>query len=195
MEYTPEQKYDLIKQDVLKCGDTDPIAIARAVMNEDFVGMHGPEHHFLDGAAFLMAYHNAGGKIISDACLDELARRTIKMPGAMCGYWGVCGSVASVGAALSIIHGTGPLSTDAYYADNMRLTSAILAKMAQIGGARCCKRNAFLALSAGVAFVKERYGIPMEADKPVCGYYLKNAQCLGKKCPYHPHSSDCPNTY
>ena len=142
-----------------------------------------------------MAYHNAGGKIISDACLDELARRTIKMPGAMCGYWGVCGSVASVGAALSIIHGTGPLSTDAYYADNMRLTSAILAKMAQIGGARCCKRNAFLALSAGVAFVKERYGIPMEADKPVCGYYLKNAQCLGKKCPYHPHSSDCPNTY
>ena len=188
MEYTLEEKYDLIKKAVLKCNSKDPIDIARSVMNDEFVKMHGPEHHFIDGAAFLMAYYNAGGEINPDICLYELAKRTIKMPGAMCGYWGVCGSVAAVGAALAIIHGTGPLSTNEYYADNMKVTSSVIAKMSEIGGARCCKRNAFLSLSSGAQFVKEHYNIPMETGEIVCDYYTNNAQCLGNKCPYHPKS-------
>lgn len=187
MEYTLEEKYDLIKKAVLKCDSKNPVEIAHSVMNEDFVKMHGPEHHFIDGAAFLMAYYNAGGAISPDICLDELAKRTIKMPGAMCGYWGVCGSVAAVGAALAIIHGTGPLSTNEYYADNMKFTSSVIAKMAEIGGARCCKRNTFISLSTGAQFVKEHYNIPMEIGEIVCDYYTHNAQCLGNKCPYHPN--------
>lgn len=186
MEYSLEEKYALIKREVMKCKSKNPADIARCVMDKDFVNMHGPEHHFLDGAAFLMAYCNAGGAIDPDICLDELAKRTIKMPGAMCGYWGVCGSVAAVGAALAIIHGTGPLSTNEYYADNMEYTSSVIAKMAQIGGARCCKHNAFLSLSAGAEFVKNKYGILMETDKIICTYYARNAQCLGAKCPFHP---------
>ena len=185
MEYTLEQKYELIKQAALKATSKNPVEIAREIMRNDFVNIHGPEHHFLDGAAFIMAYRNADGEIDPIVCLDELAKRTIKMPGAMCGYWGICGSVASVGAALSVIHGTSPLSTDEFYKDNMRFTSAVIAKMAQIGGARCCKRNAFLSLSYGAQFVKERYGIEMEHDNIVCDFYPKNAQCLGTKCPFH----------
>ena len=188
MENTLEAEYDLIKKAVLKCEGKNPVDIARSVMNEKFVNIHGPEHHFLDGAAFLMAYFNAGGAINLEVCLNELAKRTIRMPGAMCGYWGICGSVAAVGAALAIIHGTGPLSTNEYYADNMKFTSSVIAKMAEIGGARCCKRNAFLSLSTGAAFVKEHYKISMETDKIICTYYPLNAQCLGDKCPYHPKS-------
>ena len=187
MEYTLEEKYNLIKKAVLKCDSKNPVDIAHSVMDEEFVNMHGPEHHFLDGAAFIVAYYNAGGAINPDIYLDELAKRTFKMPGAMCGYWGVCGSVAAVGAALAIIHGTGPLSTNEYYADNMKFTSSVIAKMAEIGGARCCKRNAFLSLSTGAQFVKEHYNIPMETGEIVCDYYLNNAQCLGIKCPYHPN--------
>ena len=145
MEYTLEQKYELIKQAALKATSKNPVEIARDIMKNNFVSIHGPEHHFLDGAAFIMAYYNAGGAINPDICLDELAKRTVKMPGAMCGYWGVCGSVAAVGAALAIIHGTGPLSMNEYYADNMKFTSSVIAKMAEIGGARCCKRNAWSA--------------------------------------------------
>lgn len=186
MEYTLQEKYDKIKSAVLGCDDKDPVKIARLVMDEEYVNMHGPEHHFLDGAAFLMAYRNAGGAIDAEASLDELAKRTMKMPGAMCGYWGVCGSVAAVGAALSVIHGTGPLTTNGYYADNMKYTSAVISKMAELGGARCCKRNAFLSLSTGARFVREHYGIPMKSGEIVCDHYPRNAQCLGKKCPYHP---------
>ena len=57
--------------------------------------------------------------------------------------------------------------------------------MSKIGGARCCKRNAFLSLSYGVKFVKKNYGIEMEIDDIVCEFTQKNKQCLGNKCPFH----------
>ncbi len=55
MEYTLQEKYDLIKQHLLNTQSKNPIKIAKELMNKDFINMHGPEHHFLDGAAFLTA--------------------------------------------------------------------------------------------------------------------------------------------
>lgn len=185
MEYTLEDKYGRIRSEIVGIRSKNPVEILNEMMHKDYISIHGPEHHFLDGAAFLTAYRNAGGKIDLEACLDELARRTVRMPGAMCGLWGVCGSVASVGAALSVIHGTGPLSTDDYYKDNMEYTSAVLREMSRIGGARCCKRNAYLSLTYAVRFVKEKYGIEMESGTVVCGFSPRNQQCLGKRCPFH----------
>lgn len=185
MDCTLEEKYQLIKEEILKSRSKNPIGIAKELMRKEFVSIHGPEHHFLDGAAFLVAYRNAGGNIDLQACLDKLSERTIKMPGAMCGHWGVCGSSASVGAALSIIHNTGPLSTDEFYKHNMEYTSKVLTEMSKIGGARCCKRNAFLSLSIAVEFVKEKYGIEMETDSAPCKFSPLNKQCLHDKCPFY----------
>lgn len=185
-EYKLEDKYYLIKQEIIRCTtEKNPIKIAIKIMKNNFVNIHGTEHHFLDGAAFLAAFKNAGGEINLEQCLDELEKRTIKMPGAMCGYWGVCGSVASIGAALSIIHSTGPLSTDEYYKHNMEYTAAVLSEMSKIGGARCCKRNAFLSLSYAVKFVKEKYNIEMECDDIKCEFSPFNKQCLKNVCPYY----------
>lgn len=185
MDCTLEEIYQLIKEEILKSRSENPIGIAKELMRKEFVSIHGPEHHFLDGAAFLVAYRNAGGNIDLQACLDKLSERTIKMPGAMCGHWGVCGSSASVGAALSIIHNTGPLSTDEFYKHNMEYTSKVLTEMSKIGGARCCKRNAFLSLSIAVEFVKEKYGIEMETDSAPCEFSPLNKQCLHDKCPFY----------
>lgn len=185
MNETLEEKYDAIRETVLSSTQSNPVKIALTAMEKDFVNIHGPEHHFLDGAAFLAAYRNAGGDIDLNAALDRLAERARQMPGAMCGYWGVCGSAASVGAALSVIHGTSPLSTDEYYKDNLEFVSRVLAAMSKIGGARCCKRNAFLSLSAGAAFVHEKYGIPMQTEPIECPFSAQNKQCLGEKCPFH----------
>ena len=185
MAYTQTEKYDRIRAAALAAAGADPVRIVQTVMAREFIGMHGPEHHFLDGAAFLAAYKNAGGSIDLPAALDALAERTRAMPGAMCGLWGVCGAAASVGAALSVIHVTSPLSTDEYYKDNMELTSRILARMSSIGGARCCKRNAFLALSIGAAFMREKYGVPMQTGRIECTFSAQNRQCLGTKCPFH----------
>lgn len=185
-EYSLQDKYALIKRNIVEQKtDIDPIAIALKIMRNDFIDIHGPEHHFLDGAAFLTAFRNAGGSIDLDSSLNALAERTVKMPGAMCGHWGVCGSVASIGAALSIIHNTSPLSVDEYYKHNMEYTAAVLSEMSKIGGARCCKRNAFLSLSFAVKFVKEKYNIKMECENIGCEYSSFNKQCLKNKCPFY----------
>lgn len=184
MEYTINEKYQNIKELVLTSVSKNPVEIAKKIMQKDFINIHGPAHHFLDGACFLVAYKNAGGNINIEKALDSLAERTIKMPGAMCGYWGVCGSVTSIGAALSIINKTTPLTSNEYYKDNMEFTSLVIDKMSKIGGPRCCKRNAFLSLSSGVEFVKNKYKIIMDIDNIICEFSNRNQQCININCPY-----------
>lgn len=147
--------------------------------------IHGPIHHYLDGAAFLTALHHAGVDFDLNAALTELRARSEQMPGATCGKWGVCGSASSLGAALSILHGTGPLSQDSFYSDNLALTSRILAREAVLGGPRCCKRNGFTAIEIATDFVKETYGIKLEKCDIICEFSDKNPTCMGAKCPYH----------
>lgn len=185
MEYTLSEKYDLIIHEVAKAKSCNPIEIVKNVMHKDYVNIHGPEHHFLDGAAFLVAYHNAGGQIDLSAALLALRERTVKMPGAMCGLWGVCGSTTSLGAALSIIHGTGPLSSDKFYKDHMKYTASCIDKMSEIGGPRCCKRNAFLSIGQAIKFVAENYGITMQNDTVSCEFTDWNKQCIKSKCPFY----------
>ncbi len=185
MEYSLQDKFNLIKRDIVEYTSNNPVAIVKKIMLKDYINVHGPEHHFLDGAVFATAIKNVGGDFNLDECLNELENRAAKMPGAMCAYWGVCGSTASVAAVLSIIHKTNPLSTDEYYKDNMEFTSEVLSQMSKIGGARCCKRNAFLSLSYGVKFVKEKYGIEMETSDIICEFSQKNKQCLGNGCPFY----------
>lgn len=182
---TLKDKFKLIADIITKKTSKDPIAIVTEIMHEDFISIHGPEHHFLDGAAFLVAYKNAGGEIDLPQALNELAARAITMPGAMCVFWGVCGSTASLGASLAIINGTGPLSSDKFYKHNMEYTSNVIAKMSVIGGPRCCKRNAFLSIMSAVDFVNCKYAVKLDKSYPVCDFHSKNEQCLGQLCPFH----------
>ena len=186
MQSEIEKKYSKIKDLALMSVSTDPIDIANSIMNEKFINIHGPEHHYIDGASFLAAYRNSGGDIDLSLALDKLAQRTLLMPGAMCGYWGVCGSVTSLGAALSIISGTSPLSNTSDYADNMEYTSSTLRKMSEIGGPRCCKRNAYLSLLSAVDFLNSKYSIQMKRpSKLVCTFSSLNRDCIGSRCPFH----------
>lgn len=178
------EKSQKIKQACLAACAADPLALAQSLMQEDGVAMHGPEHHMLGGAALLTALHCAGALPDLAAALDELAQRAEQMPGATCGLWGVCGSASSVGAALAIWHGTGPLSSNTYYKDNLELTSRALARIAQVGGPRCCKRNAFISLLTAAEFIAQKYRVTLPVHTPVCGFSPRNAQCLHANCPF-----------
>ena len=46
----------------------------------------------------LVAFKNAGGEIDLDDALNKIMIEGLRMPGAMCGLWGVCGAVTSLGA-------------------------------------------------------------------------------------------------
>lgn len=178
------EKYNLIKTECLASKSTDPIKLAVSVMQKEYISIHGPEHHILDGSCLLTSMHNAGAKFDLSKALDEMAVRGSKMPGATCGQWGMCGSAASVGAVLAIIHKTGPLSRNQYYKDNLELVSLALGKIASVGGPRCCKRNAFLSILTAVDFVNERYGLTLSKSSPVCVFSGKNQQCLKSDCPF-----------
>ena len=193
MNISMEEKYSLIKKNLLDEKGTNPIKIVKHLMHEEFVNIHGPEHHFLDGASFMVALNNAGLEFDLDRCLDELASRSMKMPGAMCGYWGVCGSVASLGAVFSIIDKTGPLSDDEYYKRHMEYTSNVIKYMSKIGGPRCCKRNAFISILEGVKYAKRYYGIELELEEVACEFTLFNKQCIKDRCPFYHKEKDCFN--
>lgn len=182
-----DNKYMLIKEGCLKATTTDPIELLLDFMQKDYINMHGPEHHILDGACFMTALHNAGMEFDLEDALDEMIVRGCKMPGATCGQWGVCGSAASLGAALSIIHGTGPISNNQYYKDNLNYVSQALAKIGEVGGPRCCKRNAFLSIQTAIDFVKEHYGISLPKGKlhaafpaEICSVSEENAHIAGE---------------
>lgn len=186
MELTLLDKYELIKENVNKESGINPIEIVRNIMHMDFISIHGPEHHFLDGASLMRAMFNAGLKFNYDKSLELLKERAIKMPGAMCGYWGICGSVASIGAVFAIIDGTGPLSNDENYMEHMAFTSSAIEKMSKIGGPRCCKRNAFLSISEGIKYANSHYGLKILLDEKIfCEFSNRNSQCILNRCPFH----------
>ena len=133
MEERTKKIIDMCLQETSK----NPVEIFYNIAQKDFVRIHGPEHHVLDGATLLTAFYNAGGKIDLPESLNELMQRGLQMPGAICGMWGVCGAVTSMGAALSIIDATGPLSADASWGNHMEFTSSALHSLAQTGGPRC----------------------------------------------------------
>ena len=168
---------------------TNPYEIFQKVATQDFVRIHGPEHHVLDGACILTAYYNAGGNIELESCLKKLMYEGLRMPGAICGLWGVCGAVMSVGASLAIIDGTGPLSSDGSWGNHMKFTSKALERLAEINGPRCCKRDAFLSFKTAVEFINENYDVTLEIPNIKCEFSSRNAQCIGIRCPFNQDST------
>ena len=187
MDYSMEERCRRVVNDCLQIRSTDPLEIFDQLAQKEYVRIHGPEHHVLDGACLLTAFYCAGGPLPDlEAALKKLLAEGMRMPGAVCGLWGVCGAVMSVGAALAIIDGTGPLSADGSWESHMRYTSAALAGLAEVGGPRCCKRDAFIALRTAAGYVHDRYQVQLKMKDISCGYSPGNAQCIGERCPFHP---------
>ena len=162
----------------------NPIEILRKMMQMPFCHMHGPEHHVMVGAALLTAFKNAGGDIDLHASLLEMMNRGKSVPGGACGFWGACGAGISTGMFVSIISKSTPLTNEPF-ALSHQMTSKALSKIGEIGGPRCCKRDAFAALQTAAEYVKEHYGVRLDVHPAKCAWSPHNAQCLGHRCPYH----------
>lgn len=182
---TIKEKALWIIENIKKETSTDPTVIFRHLATNTVISIHGPEHHILDGACILMAYHNKTHSLDIDMCLEKIMNEGLRMPGAMCGLWGVCGAIASMGAALAIIDSTGPLSTDGSWGDHMTFTSAAIKRMGEINGPRCCKRDAMIGFETCVDYIEKRYGVKLEITDKKCIYSNLNAQCIQTKCPYY----------
>ena len=182
---TTEEKARLIIRDIRLEKGTNPVRIFKNIAKKDYISIHGPEHHVLDGACILVAFSNAGGKIDLDKSLESLLGEGLRMPGAMCGLWGICGAITSIGAALAIIDGTGPLSDDGTWGDHMSYTSKAVEELGTINGPRCCKRDAMIAFKNGVEYINTHYDAQLEYEERVCEYSDINRQCIKERCPFY----------
>ena len=181
---TTEEKARLIIRDIRLEKGNNPVRIFKNIAKKDYISIHGPEHHVLDGASMLVAFYNAGGKIDLDKSLESLLGEGLRMPGAMCGLWGICGAVTSIGAALAIIDGTGPLSDDGTWGKHMSFTAKAVGELGTINGPRCCKRDAMIAFKNGVEYINAHYDVHLEYEEQVCEYSDVNRQCIKERCPF-----------
>jgi len=174
----------VIMYDCTSTDSRDPFEIAREMMHHQAIHMHGPENHVLVGSALLAAWHNCGGKIDLPASLMIMRERGSQLPGGICGFWGNCGAAVSAGIFLSIVTECTPLTGECRKLANL-LTSDCLRIIAEHSGARCCKRDGFLAIQTTTDFMAEHFNIEMDLpDKLVCDFSERNNECLIKDCPF-----------
>ena len=67
----------------------------------------------------------------------------------------------------------------------MEFTSKALAGLAQVGGPRCCKRDAFISFQKAVEHINENYDVNIESAHIECGFSEKNEQCISERCPFY----------
>ena len=180
MEMTIKDRAMLIIQDIVKEEGNDPARIFRRMAQKEYMNMHGPEHHVLDGACILTAYRNAGGKIDLEQALSQILVQGLRMPGAMCGLWGVCGAISSIGAALAIID-----SEDGTWGEHMRFTSEAISALGAVNGPRCCKRDAMLAFRHSVEYINSHYDVKLDYKYHPCEFSDRNRQCIHGRCPFY----------
>ena len=170
------------------CGttkETDPMKVVLLLMKHPALQMHGPEHHYLVSCVLLAALRNLGRFEINDSALDEAITRGKRVLLGSCGLWGVCGTAAGVGIALSIATKANMLS-DKERTLSMEAVSESLATIAKIGGPRCCKASTYSAIQKATEFIEREFEVklPSLTDPRPCFFRSLNKECLGNKCPY-----------
>ena len=163
----------------------DPIRLAKRIMADQSIRMHGPEHHFLTAAVLMTACCNATGKPLGNA-LDQLCIRTDKILPAVCGYYGVCGDVLAAGAFMSVWLGNHYMAGETWRINGQ--FAAVCQRMVyQTRGPRCCKRTTFAAIEGAAAFLAENEMITLSMPRQIkCGFFKMNDVCLKDECPYYP---------
>lgn len=195
MENHISEKYEkVITEYCVSCMSEDPIRIAQALMRKDPVRMHGPEHHYLVAAALLTAILNAQGR--HEAIAEQLPKiyyRTKQIPPGVCGFYGVCGAVLGVGAAMSFLEKATPFS-----AQELRLVTEVTAeaqnRMMAFDGPRCCKRAVYVSLQAAVNVLARQKKICLPVSETIrCAYSHRNDTCKKGNCPYYHHALEKPD--
>ena len=162
--------------------ETDLIALLDKIRRHPAIPVHGPEHHALVPAVLIAAYRNAGGTATDDDIRTAL-RRGSQVPGGACGFMGCCGAAVGVGIAFSILIHANPVKPR-----RRRLvqqaTQAVLAEIGAIEAARCCQRDAWIALKKAAELSADLLDRPLRAEHPLrCRQQASNPECLGAACP------------
>jgi protein-tyrosine-phosphatase len=67
----------------------------------------------------------------------------------------------------------------------MEFTSKALHSLSQVGGPRCCKRDAFLSFQKAIEHININYDVELENSSIECDFSEKNEQCIKERCPFY----------
>ena len=170
----------------------NPVEIAFEMMEHPDFPMHDYSHHYLVPAVLLTAFRKKEA-VSSEHFTEELQtikKRAQSVLPAYCGTHGACGAAVGVGIFFSVITKTTPLSKETWSLCN-RATAEALKEMADIGGPRCCKRNAFVALKYAVKTVRQEFGFDLSCpEETECTFSKYNLECLKEDCPFYKEDSN-----
>lgn len=185
--YDCEQKAlkKAIREFCYKSQITHPLELTLELMKLPNIPMHGPIHHFLIPAALLTAYFNKMDSIDLVKVLDIAEERSQSVPGAVCGYWGVCGSAIGVGIYYSIIKEISPLSTE-LWKEVGQITATTASMISKEGGPRCCKRDGFIAINEAIKQSNQYLDTNYELFDETCEFFINNKQCKNIDCKFFP---------
>lgn len=174
----------------LEDNSKNPIEIMCKLMDLEFCNVKGREHRLMVSAALLTAYYNTlNEENASKNCVEDsmnLSKAFQRMEaseefdiGGDCDYWKACEIIDGARIFWSLVtDGKEPIDI---------FTMEIANAVGSVCGQRCCKRNAYLAISGTVEFVDKHLGIKMESTDFVCKYSKQNHDCLLEDCPYNEH--------
>lgn len=163
----------------------DPVKLFRMLIRDPEVPMHSRMHHVIVPMVLVTAYWSVVRDFDLRSYLNETAERASEVPEMICGYWGTCGSAVGAGLFLSVVTRTNPISKGKRWAQCNRLTSESLARIADVGGPRCCKRNAVLSIQTACAFLEREFGIVLHPSAYGCTRSDDNKECIGHRCPFY----------
>lgn len=162
----------------------DPVALFLRTRQSAGLPMHGPEHHALVPAAFLVAYHRLHGEPSWQTVIDTVDAAGRQLPGGACGLWGACAAALGMGMAYCAILGSEPTAGPERAVAN-GFVARVLERIAAYPGVRCCRRECLLALQAGCDLSGELLPHPVAtAGAPTCDQIAENDDCFGAQCPY-----------
>ena len=160
----------------------DPVEILLTMKKSPLFPLHGPEHHALVPAVFLIAYRNQGGEVSFDE-IKEAIRKGSTIPGGTCAFWGACAAALGIGIAYGVILKTSPLSEEKRGA-GQEVVSAILKDIAALNAPRCCQRESYLSIVKGCEF-SGKY-LPQQVITTFsysCEQKHLNRECIDTRCP------------
>lgn len=170
---------------IAQCELTDPVEIFLDMRASFPFPLHGPEHHALVPAAFLVAYRNSGGGITA-AAIESAISEGAKLPGGTCAYWGGCSAALGLGVAYGTILQASPVKSRGRQIAQT-VVSKILARLADFKAARCCRRESLLSLQIGAELSKEYLPVEVTAGAlPACDQTSVNRECVRGLCPFSP---------
>lgn len=174
---------EAIERVCLETRSQNPLEIADLLMRHPAFKDHGVEHHLLVAPVMLAALANSNQTRVDKAKIHSAIKRLVDIPIGVCGSRGDCGACVGAGAAVSII--SGAYSNPALGRSRaLKATGNALLRLAEIGGARCCKQSVYVALETCCRVLAEELNLSLEMGKITCGFSQKIADCKKEKCPY-----------